>query len=38
MVVETAYPFTLDGNDSFPNLIGLPEQLVPGYAMHDFLP
>ena len=31
MVVETAYPFTLGFNDSFPNAIGLPEQLVPGY-------
>ncbi|HTV24633.1 MAG TPA: arabinogalactan endo-1,4-beta-galactosidase [Polyangiaceae bacterium] len=32
VVVETAYPFTLDGVDATPNLIGLPEQLVPGYA------
>ncbi len=32
VVVETAYPFTLDGVDAAPNLIGLPEQLVPGYA------
>jgi arabinogalactan endo-1,4-beta-galactosidase len=31
MVAETAYPFTLGFNDSFPNAIGLPEQLVPGY-------
>jgi arabinogalactan endo-1,4-beta-galactosidase len=31
VVAETAYPFTLDGDDSHPNLIGLPEQLVPGY-------
>ena len=31
MVVETAYPFTLDGDDAHPNIIGLPEQLVPGY-------
>jgi arabinogalactan endo-1,4-beta-galactosidase len=32
VVVETAYPFTLDGADAAPNLVGLPEQLVPGYA------
>jgi arabinogalactan endo-1,4-beta-galactosidase len=31
MVVETAYPFTFDGKDSHPNIIGLPEQLVAGY-------
>jgi arabinogalactan endo-1,4-beta-galactosidase len=31
MVVETAYPFTLNDADGFPNLIGLPGQLVPGY-------
>jgi arabinogalactan endo-1,4-beta-galactosidase len=31
MVVETAYPFTLDGLDDTPNIIGLPEQLVAGY-------
>lgn len=31
MVVETAYPFTLDGVDTTHNIIGLPEQLVPGY-------
>jgi arabinogalactan endo-1,4-beta-galactosidase len=31
VVVETAYPFTLDFADDWPNLIGLPEQLVPGY-------
>jgi arabinogalactan endo-1,4-beta-galactosidase len=32
VVVETAYPFTLDAADATPNLIGLPEQLVPGYG------
>lgn len=31
LVVETAYPFTLDGVDDTHNIIGLPEQLVPGY-------
>lgn len=31
IVVETAYPFTFDDADGWPNLIGLPEQLVPGY-------
>ena len=31
IVVETAYPFTFDDGDGWPNLIGLPEQLVPGY-------
>lgn len=31
LVAETAYPFTLQANDSFPNIIGLPEQLVAGY-------
>jgi arabinogalactan endo-1,4-beta-galactosidase len=31
VVVETAYPFTLNDNDGFPNLIGLPSQLVAGY-------
>jgi arabinogalactan endo-1,4-beta-galactosidase len=31
MVVETAYPFTLGFEDDTTNLIGLPEQLVPGY-------
>lgn len=31
VVAETAYPFTLDNDDFWPNLIGLPEQLVPGY-------
>jgi arabinogalactan endo-1,4-beta-galactosidase len=31
VVVETAYPFTLDGEDATPNLIGLSDQLVPGY-------
>jgi len=31
MVVETGYPFTLGFDDSFPNLIGLESQLVPGY-------
>src|SRR5690606_5048867 len=31
MVVETAYPFSLDGMDDTPNIIGLPEQLVAGY-------
>lgn len=32
MIVETAYPFTLDGADRTHNIIGLPEQLVAGYA------
>jgi arabinogalactan endo-1,4-beta-galactosidase len=32
VVVETAYPFTLDAGDATPNLIGLPEQLAPGYT------
>jgi len=31
MVVETGYPFTLGFDDSFPNLIGLENQLVSGY-------
>jgi arabinogalactan endo-1,4-beta-galactosidase len=31
VVVETAYPFTLNDADGFPNLIGLPSQLVAGY-------
>ncbi len=31
VVVETAYPFTLDDADGWPNIIGLPEQLVAGY-------
>src|SRR5215471_4847200 len=31
IVVETAYPFTLDDADGFPNAIGLPWQLVSGY-------
>jgi arabinogalactan endo-1,4-beta-galactosidase len=31
VVVETAYPFTLDDADGFPNQIGLPSQLVAGY-------
>src|SRR5690606_26557561 len=31
MVVGTAYPFSLDGTDDTPNIIGLPEQLVAGY-------
>lgn len=31
IVVETAYPFTLKGDDSHPNIIGLEEQLVSGY-------
>jgi arabinogalactan endo-1,4-beta-galactosidase len=31
MVVETAYPFTLDDPDGFPNSIGFPSQLVAGY-------
>ena len=31
MVVETGYPFTLGYNDSFPNLIGLENQLASGY-------
>jgi arabinogalactan endo-1,4-beta-galactosidase len=32
LVAETAYPFTLSGNDAQPNIIGLPEQLVAGYS------
>lgn len=31
MVVETAYPFTMAAQDHGTNVIGLPEQLVPGY-------
>ncbi len=31
MIVETAYPFTLDWNDEVNNLCGLQEQLVDGY-------
>ncbi len=31
MIVETAYPFTLDWDDDQNNLCGLPEQLVEGY-------
>src|SRR5215471_15239395 len=31
VVVETAYPFTLNDADGFPNLIGLQNQLVAGY-------
>jgi arabinogalactan endo-1,4-beta-galactosidase len=31
MVAETAYPFTLGFEDNQTNIIGLPEQLVPGY-------
>lgn len=31
-VVETAYPFTLGWNDDTNNVVGLPEQLLPGYA------
>ncbi len=31
VVVETAYPFTLAGDDDTPNIIGLESQLVPGY-------
>ena len=30
LVVETAYPFTLGYEDAWPNIIGLPEQLVAG--------
>ncbi|HEY0414447.1 MAG TPA: glycosyl hydrolase 53 family protein [Allosphingosinicella sp.] len=30
MVVETAYPFTLEGEDSSPNLLGA-DSLIPGY-------
>jgi arabinogalactan endo-1,4-beta-galactosidase len=32
VVVETGYPFTLADADGHPNLIGLEEQLVPGYS------
>jgi arabinogalactan endo-1,4-beta-galactosidase len=32
VVAETAYPFTLHDLGGFPNIIGLPEQLVPGYS------
>jgi arabinogalactan endo-1,4-beta-galactosidase len=31
LVAETAYPFTLEGADGWPNIIGTPGQLVPGY-------
>jgi arabinogalactan endo-1,4-beta-galactosidase len=31
IVVETAYPFSLDDADGWPNLVGLPNQLVAGY-------
>jgi arabinogalactan endo-1,4-beta-galactosidase len=31
VVVETAYPFTLNDADGFPNSIGWPSQLVAGY-------
>jgi arabinogalactan endo-1,4-beta-galactosidase len=31
VVVETAYPFTLNDADGFPNSIGWPSQLVDGY-------
>jgi arabinogalactan endo-1,4-beta-galactosidase len=31
IVVETAYPFTLDAGDSTGNSIGLQDQLIPGY-------
>jgi arabinogalactan endo-1,4-beta-galactosidase len=31
MVVETAYPFTLDWNDNLNNIIGLPSQAAPDY-------
>lgn len=31
IVVETAYPSTLEDEDGWPNIVGLPEQLVPGY-------
>lgn len=31
MVVETAYPWTLDWFDDVHNTVGLPEQLLPGY-------
>jgi arabinogalactan endo-1,4-beta-galactosidase len=31
VVVETAYPFTLEDDDGWPNIIGLEGQLTPGY-------
>ncbi|MEV1024808.1 glycosyl hydrolase 53 family protein [Streptomyces sp. NPDC050264] len=31
-VAETAYPFTLDGDDTWENVIDLQSELVPGYA------
>ena len=31
IIVETAYPWTLDWHDDTHNLVGLPEQLLPGY-------
>lgn len=31
MIVETAYPFTLDYNDNANNIVGLPQQLIPGF-------
>jgi arabinogalactan endo-1,4-beta-galactosidase len=32
VVAETGYPFTLANADGWPNLIGTPDQLVPGYS------
>lgn len=31
LVAETAYPFTLEDEDGYPNIVGLPDQLVDGY-------
>jgi len=31
LIAETAYPFTLGWNDWTNNLVGLPDQLIPGY-------
>ena len=32
LIAETAYPFTLGYNDHTNNIVGLPSQLIPGYA------
>jgi len=31
MLIETAYPWTLDWNDDVHNIVGLPEHVLPGY-------
>ena len=36
MIAETAYPFTLGWNDWTNNIVGLQNQLIPGFeATHD---